>query len=189
MRSVQSLVSKPTKPAKMINAKAICSLLTENMDENASDWVFFTVNGSVLGYSDNTSIALSREIAVMVGSAWRCHDHAILNDDPSSVQSAKTFCKTIEVIPHDEKAAGLRALIVESEGMVAAVHYVKQRLLVAAMLPKQEFKKVKDAAVGSDEEGASKPPTKKQILLWRAQGMAEELRGELADFELPKDFY
>ena len=150
---------------------------------------FFTANGTVLGYSANTSISLSREIAVMVGSAWRCHDHAILNNDRRSVQTAKTFCKTIEVIPHDEEAAGLRALVVESERMVVAVHTVKQRLLVAAMLPKEEFKQGKTTSVSSDEENAQKPPSKKQILLWRAQGMAEELRGDLANFELPNDFY
>ncbi|KAL8818451.1 MAG: hypothetical protein Q9191_007941 [Dirinaria sp. TL-2023a] len=181
--------SIPSKDVKMINAKAICSLLTENMDENASDWVFFTVNGSVLGYADNTSIALSREIGAMVGGAWRCHDHAILNDDASSTETAKTFCKTIEVIPHEEKAAGLRALVVELEGMVAAVHIVKQRLLVAAMLPKEKFEQGEAASVSSGEESAPKPPSKQQILLWRAEGMAEELRGDLADFELPKDFY
>ena len=145
----------------------------------------------MLGYSDNTSISLSREIAVMVGSAWRCHDHAILTNDPASQQTAKTFCKTLEVVPHGDQAVGLRALLVESERMVVAVHHVKQRLLVAAMLSKEEFRKEKAASAtsSSDEGNASQPPSKKQVLLWRAQGMAEELQRDLANFQLPKDFY
>ena len=35
----ESIPGVASKYANMINSKAICSLLTENMDENASDWV------------------------------------------------------------------------------------------------------------------------------------------------------
>ena len=185
----------------------------------------------------------------MSGGAWRIHNQAILKNDSDMHANADKFCKTLEVIPYDQKEAGLRAMIVLVDDMVVAVHDVKERLLIGAMLSVETVKQ--DSAITSttsanasseegkaeDQEGAEndtsnsseegkgkgkgiagndtsenskkgkpddddddtnedeeeeeegKPTTKKQILVWRAEGMAEVLLGDLTNFKMPEGYF
>ncbi len=173
----------------------------------------------------------------MAGGAWRIHNQAITKNDPSLHAAADKFCKTLEIIPSDEKEAGLRAMIVVVDDVLVAVHDVKERLLIAAMLPLETVKQDKASAsengkgkgkgkeraddkasessadgsgegkaVTSDEAGGDsgdgadeddengkaeedKPTSKQQILLWRAEGMAEVLLGDLRDFKMPEGYF
>jgi len=198
----------------------------------------FTVYGNLLGYSDNTPIQHGRTVAAMAGGAWRIHNQAITKNDPSLHAAADKFCKTAKIIPFDEKEAGLRAMIVIVDDVVVAVHDVKERLLIAAMLPLEAVKQDKasvsenrkgkgkgkgkeradeeasesseggdagQAVTGQevdgesnveanddDEEGKAeegKPTSKQQILVWRAEGMAEVLLGDLRNFKMPEGYF
>jgi len=173
----------------------------------------------------------------MAGGAWRIHNQAITKNDPSLHAAADKFCKTVEIIPFDEKEAGLRAMIVIVDDVVVAVHDVKERLLIAAMLPLESVKQDKagrsengkgkrkgkeraddeasesseggdgdgkavtgeeiggDSDEGADDNGEEgkaeegKPTSKQQILLWRAEGMAEVLLGDLRNFKMPEGYF
>lgn len=199
----------------------------------------FTVYGNLLGYSDNTPIQHGRTVAAMAGGAWRIHNQAITKNDPSLHAAADKFCKTAKIIPFDEKEAGLRAMIVIVDDVVVAVHDIKERLLIAAMLPLEAVKQdkasvsengkgegkgkgkeradeeasesseggdgdgkpvtdqevdgdFKDEANDDDEEGKAeegKPTSKQQILVWRAEGMAEVLLGDLRNFKMPEGYF
>jgi len=199
----------------------------------------FTVYGNLLGYSDNTPIQHGRTVAAMAGGAWRIHNQAITKNDPSLHAAADRFCKTAKIIPFDEKEAGLRAMIVIVDDVVVAVHDVKERLLIAAMLPLEAVKQdkasvsengkeegkgkgkeradeeasesseggdgdgkavtdqevdgdFKDEANDDDEQGKAeegKPTSKQQILVWRAEGMAEVLLGDLRNFKMPEGYF
>jgi len=175
----------------------------------------------------------------MAGGAWRIHNQAITKNDPSLHAAADKFCKTAKIISFGEKEAGLRAMIVIVDDVVVAVHDVKERLLIAAMLPLEAVKQDKasvsengkgegkgkgkeradeeasesseegngDGKVGTGEEigGDSgdeasddgeegkakegKPTNKQQILVWRAEGMAEVLLGDLRNFKMPEGYF
>jgi len=199
----------------------------------------FTVYGNLLGYSDNTPIQHGRTVAAMAGGAWRIHNQAITKNDPSLHAAADKFCKTVKIIPFDEKEAGLRAMIAIVDDVVVAVHDIKERLLIAAMLPLEAVKQDKasvsengkgkgkgkgkeradeeasesseegngdgkavtgeeiggDSEDGADDDGEEgkvgegKPTSKQQILVWRAEGMAEVLLGDLRSFKMPEGYF
>jgi len=211
--------------------------MTNGHDQLTTIPSLFTVYGNLLGYSDNTPIQHSRTVAAMAGGAWRIHNQAITKDDPELHAAADKFCKTREVIPYDEERSGLRAMIVVVDDVLVAVHDVKERLLIAAMLPLEAVKKEnasttetgkgkgkgkeradeeasessegsngdgkavagdeigEDSGDGADidgEEGKAgegKPTTKQQILIWRAEGMAEVLLGDLRNFKMPEGYF
>ena len=182
----------------------------------------FTIYGNVLGYSDNTSIQQARAVAAMAGGAWRVHNQAFIQDIPEIHENARKFCKTLETFPYDHHENGLRAMIVVIDDVVIAVHDVKERLLVGAMLPLATIEQDdanrsgadddRIAAAGQDkgkgraeddggessgkgdedaeEEGDDdKPTSKKQILVWRAEGMADVLLGDLVNFKMPQGYF
>lgn len=220
----------------------------------------FTIYGNLLGYPNSTSTEKARTTAAMAGGAWRIHNTAIIKDDPSLHTNADKFCQTLEMIPYDQQENSLRAMVVIIEDMVIAVHDVKERLLIGAMLPLSNFDKnhndfrlapdkscvgkrtheradnVDDVEQNKEnpaenldgwsseegqspyeevannnangpagegkgrsngetseddlpsEEGVTKPASKKQILLWRAEGMAETLLEDLVNFKMPDGY-
>lgn len=121
----------------------------------------FTVYGNLLGYSDNTPIQHGRTVAAMAGGAWRIHNQAITKNDSSLHAAADKFCKTLEIVPFDGKKAGLRAMIVVVDDVVVAVHDVKERLLIAAMLPLEAVKQQK-AGVSGNGKGKGKAKGKER---------------------------
>ena len=94
----------------------------------------FTTNGTLLGYSEGTTIRKGRTIAALTGAAWRINDDMILNHS-KDVPYAGSFLKMVEVFPYDQADAGLKCMLAEVNEWLIAVHYIKERLLVAAMLP------------------------------------------------------
>lgn len=102
----------------------------------------FTTNGTLLGYSEGTTIEQGRTVAALAGAAWRINNNLVvhgLEDIPDS----GPFLKNIAIFPyHDPESseAGLKSMLAEVNGMVIAVHDVKERLLVAAMHPVDALK-------------------------------------------------
>ena len=159
----------------------------------------------------------------MAGGAWRVHNQAFVKNDPELHENARKFCKTHETFPYDHHENGLRAMIVVVDDVVVAVHDVKERLLVGAMLPLATIKQEDANPNGADddksaEEGQGKgkgragedggesseeaeeedaeeeddddkPTSKKQILVWRAEGMADVLLGDLVNFKMPEGYF
>ena len=186
----------------------------------------FTIYGNLLGYSDNTPLQQARAVAAMAGGAWRVHNQAFVQDVPEAHENARKFCKTLETFPYDHHENGLRAMIVVIDDVVVAVHDVKERLLVGAMLPLATIKQddanlngasddqsaeegqdkgkgraeedvgesseeaeEEDAEEEEDDDDDDKPTSKKQILVWRAEGMADVLLGDLVDFKMPQGYF
>lgn len=94
----------------------------------------FTTNGTLLGYSEGTTIRQGRTVAALTGAAWRINNDRILNGSSEAPHSGN-FLTNVQVFPYDEAEAGLKSMFAEVDGMVIAVHDIKERLLVAAMIP------------------------------------------------------
>ena len=98
-------------------------------------WIsVFTTNGTLLGYSEGTTIRQGRTIAALTGAAWRINNDILINGSGEAPHSGN-FLTNVEVFPYEQAEAGLKSMIAEVNGQVIAVHDIKERLLVAAMIP------------------------------------------------------
>ena len=97
----------------------------------------FTTNGTLLGYSEGTTIEQGRTVAALTGAAWRINNNLVIHG-LEDIPDPGPFLKNIAIFPyHDPESPelGLKSMLGEVNGMVIAVHDVKERLLVAAMHP------------------------------------------------------
>ena len=144
---------------RMIHAKNLCALLTENVQEVAAHWMqalsilipfvplltfisVFTINGTLLGYSDGTTIEQGRTVAALTGAAWRINNNLIAQG-VEDIPDSGPFLKNMTIFPYNDPESsglGLKSMLAEVNGMVIAVHDVKERLLVAAMHPVEALK-------------------------------------------------
>ena len=97
----------------------------------------FTAHGTLIGSSDDTSIKQARKLAALTGAEWRIHNNAITNGS-SQAHGNSQFLSHVEIIPYKEATDGVRCMRGEANGMMIAVHHLKGRLLVAAMIPFEE---------------------------------------------------
>ena len=93
--------------------------------------------GTLLGYSDDTTIGHARKLAAMIGAEWRTHNKAVINGS-NDAHNLSHFLTHVEPLPYNQAGDGLRSMHGEASGMMIAVHHVKGRLLVAAMIPLEE---------------------------------------------------
>lgn len=144
---------------RMIHPQNLCTLLTENVQEVAAHWMqanpiliplvppltlisVFTINGTLLGYSDGTTIEQGRTTAALTGAAWRINNN-LLVQGVQDIPDSGPFLKNMTIFPYNDpesSGTGLKSMLAEVNGMVIAVHDVKERLLVAAMHPVETLK-------------------------------------------------
>ena len=97
----------------------------------------FTAYGTLIGYSDNTSLKKARKLAALVGAEWRIRHTAVTNGS-NAVHNGPFFLTQVESFAYEQAGDGLRCMHGEAKGMMIAVHHVKGCLLVAAMIPLEE---------------------------------------------------
>ncbi|KAL8797805.1 MAG: hypothetical protein Q9195_000157 [Heterodermia aff. obscurata] len=122
---------------RMIHPLNLCTLLTENAQGAAAHWIVFTTNGTLIGYSEGTAIEQGRTVAALTGAAWRINNNLVVQGS-EDIPDSGPFLKNIAIFPYhdlESPGAGLKSMLAEVNGMVIAVHDVKERLLVAAMHP------------------------------------------------------
>lgn len=75
----------------------------------------------------------ARKVSALAGVTWRTKEAELLSDPGVSVGLPSLLLETLSL---NTKANGrLASMVVESEGMMAAVAYVKETILVAALVP------------------------------------------------------
>ena len=148
-----------------------------------------------------------RSFAALVGLTWRRHVAEI--EGHGSPSTDIQHVKTLRLVHKPGKSKQLKGMVVEWEGIVAAVEEVKKDVLLVAQQPLTEFQGEQDAlgkrlaALALDAEimkgefgehednetahGVREVP-KIRILELRAQGMAEAVAAEWPG-PLPESFY
>ena len=189
----------------------------------------FTTNGTLLGYSEGTTIDQGRTVAALTSRSWRTN-HDLIIHDSGNLADPGPFKMNVQTTPYGKYEDGLKSMFAEVNGFLAAVHDVKERLLVAAMQPvkdmessidevteevsvvqasnetetadeetdvEQAMQNASDSSSGShlstSTEGnnsiQTNNATKRDILMAKAEGMADLLVQDLSDFVMPSEFY
>ena len=164
----------------------------------------FTTRGTLVGVDDRVHMPTERSFAALVGLTWRRHVAEIEGRGSPSVDVQHV--KTLRLMHKPGGLKQLKSMIVEWEGMVAAVEEIKKDVLLSAQRPLSEFigeedalgkrlarlaleSKRDDGEHGDDgmgREGGKVP--KIRILELRAQGMAEAIALEWPG-PLPDGYY
>ncbi|MCJ1461578.1 hypothetical protein MMC07_000175 [Pseudocyphellaria aurata] len=148
---------------EMFKSDALSALLSENTDENASHYVVFTSRGTLLGHSGKMSIRTGRKVAALAGLTWRANEAALLSGVELLLSASSSLLKTIAAEPNETDGT-LAYMVAESEGMLAAVYYVQETILVAALAPIKAPTRKKNAAKAEKadsfkDEPATSPTT------------------------------
>lgn len=148
-----------------------------------------------------------RSLAALIGLTWRRHVAEI--EGRGSPSNDIQHLKTLRLMHKSGKSKCLKGMVVEWEGIVAAVEEVKEDVILIAQRPLNDFEGEQDAlgrrlaalALQADAtkghideheddgtaDGVEEIP-KIRILELRAQGMAEAVAEEWPD-PLPERFY
>ncbi len=121
-----------------------------------------TLHGTLLGYSDGMGILQARKIAALTGLTWRLKNESLMSrQGHDAITGAAMVLKVLQVTSnmHD---GSLRQMVVEADGMWVAVCWVKQQVLVSAMIEKdpdleeeKEQVTLADKAKSETTEGAA----------------------------------
>ena len=163
-----------------------------------------TTHGTLIGVDDEVQMPKQRSLAALIGLTWRRHLAEM--DGRGSPSPDIQHVKTFRLMHRSGKVKQLKGMVVEWEGIVAAVEEVNRDVLLVAQRPLNEFVGETDAigkrlarlaqeAKPDDREdvsdGTREPDSnvpKARILELRAQGMAEAIAQEWPG-PLPDGFY
>lgn len=126
----------------MLNPYNIQSLLTENTDLHASHFTFMTVRGNLLGHEAGANVKSTRRFAAYAATTWLKHDIALKETGQVFPSDDIPWGRTLRITVADKgegEGMGLHGLVVEVDGMVGAVAYVTEKLLVAAQMEQERF--------------------------------------------------
>ncbi|MCJ1430911.1 hypothetical protein MMC27_000261 [Xylographa pallens] len=142
--SGQKLISfrNPQLKLNMLRTGALSALLTENLDDAVKGIFVSTVGGNIIAKDAVTSNRKVKRACALGALTWRVNRSLALGDDPTQiarVQSLKTM--NTEVTSTNM----LKSMIVELEGEMVAIEYVKEGLLVGVF--GEKIKKMVDTKV------------------------------------------
>lgn len=106
------------------------------------------------------SIRTARKVSALAGLTWRANEAALLSGVELLLSASSSLLKTLAAEPNDVDGT-LACMVAESEGMMAAVYYVQETILVAALAPvkapprKKKVAKAEKAGSFEDESAAS----------------------------------
>ena len=178
------------------------SNLADNRDNSLC-----TSHGTLVSVDDGVHVPTQRSFAALVGLTWRRHVTDI--EGRGSPSMDVQHVKTLRLVHSPGRTKSLKGMVVEWEGIVAAVEEVKEDVLLVAQRPLSDFqgesdtlgkrlgtlalnaKDVRGGSGGSEDEeianNAGGVP-KLRILELRAQAMAEAVAEEWPG-RLPEGFY
>lgn len=112
------------------------------------------------------TIRTARKVAALAGLTWRANEVALLGGADGIVSASSALLKTLEIDAKDTDGK-LTNMVVEAEGMMAAVCDVKETILVAALAEvknppgknKKFVAKAEEKAGESEDESAASPTT------------------------------
>ena len=98
-----------------------------------------TLHGTLLGYSDGIGITQARKIAALTGLTWRLKNDSLVSQGSKSdvTGGGAMVLKTLQVTTNNQDGS-LRQMMVEVDGLWIAVCWVKQQILVSAMIEKDQ---------------------------------------------------
>ncbi|KAF6228087.1 hypothetical protein HO133_007815 [Letharia lupina] len=121
----------------MLNAAAMKDLLSENVDENASHFAFFSRAGTIMGHDHAADVKAVKRFAAFAANTWAHNDISI--KETGRTVNPLTPGTTILQAVINEDGSGLHCLIVQVNDLVGAVTHVREGTLLAALKGKEEF--------------------------------------------------
>lgn len=107
------------------------------------------------------SIRIARKVTALAGLTWRANETALRSGAEGSVSASSALLKTIAINAKDNDGK-LTSMVAEAEGMMAAICYIKETILVAALVPvktlpgkKEKEAKAEENTVSSEDESAA----------------------------------
>ncbi|MCJ1230690.1 hypothetical protein MMC12_007364 [Toensbergia leucococca] len=145
---------------KMLNPRNLCALLTENVDNHASTYMYapftplplsvhhtlrlnpqltstlsvLTIYGNLVGYSDGIRIANARRMAAEVGVTWRHKEASMTRTHLDPTGLTLLPIKSVSVTVAKRRNVLMGASMEFSSGDLIAVHYIKEKLLVGVLM-------------------------------------------------------
>ena len=120
-----------------------------------------TLHGTLLGYSDSLSIMQARKIAALTGLTWRLKNNTLVSQGPKTdvTGGGVMVLKTLQVTTNNHDGS-LRQMVVEVDGLWVAACWVKQEVLVSAMIEKDPDPKEKKEEATAAENVKNEPKEK-----------------------------
>ncbi|MCJ1420870.1 hypothetical protein MMC32_007229 [Xylographa parallela] len=140
----QRLISyhSPELKLNMLRTGALSALFTENLDDGVKGIFVSTVGGNIIAKDAVTSNRKVKRACALGALTWRVNRSLALGDDPTQiarVQSLKTMNTEVT------SANMLKSIVVDLEGEMVAIEYIKEGLLVGVF--GQKMKKKVDTKV------------------------------------------
>ncbi|CAD6585646.1 MAG: hypothetical protein ASARMPREDX12_002082 [Alectoria sarmentosa] len=130
----------------MLNAVAMKNLLSENVDENASHFAFFSRAGTIMGHDHAANVKAVKRFTAFAANTWAHNDNS-LKETGHAVKPLTPGTTVLQAILKED-GRGLHCLIVQVDGLVGAVTHVREGTLLAALKGKEEFGGERDEVAG-----------------------------------------
>ena len=120
-----------------------------------------TLHGTLLGYSDGMSILQARKIAALTGLTWRLKNNALVSRGSKIdvTGGGVMVLKTLQVTTNNHDGS-LRQMVVEVDGLWVAACWVKQEVLISAMIEKDPDPEDKKEEATEAETAKEEPKEK-----------------------------
>ena len=131
-----------------------------------------SLHGTLIGYSDGLGIVQARKIAALTGLTWRQKNANLLAGSDFEAPYNYVVDVKIHQITTNKENNGLRQMVIEMDGLWIAVCYIKESIVVSALIEKDfdpneekeraEFRAARLAAKAKEKaglEGAGDNPT------------------------------
>ena len=112
----------------------------------------------------------ARKVSALAGVTWRTKEAELLRDPGASVGLPSLLLETLSF--NAKENGRLASMVVESEGMMAAVANVKETILVAALVPLPASTTTKKKS--TRKQGRTKPPKNECLTTTTANSSNEE---------------